>query len=454
MSVREAAAMLERARPSTDRALDAAREVVEAVRARGDAAVLEFSERFDGVRPSRLVIRRPELEQALDRTPADLREALAFAASQIEAFHRMQLSAGYEIPIGPAGSRAGQQPRALGRVGVYVPGGPRGYPSSALMGCLPARIAGVDEIVVATPPARDAGRPPDAVLASAFLGGADEVLVAGGAQAIAALAYGTESVRPVDKIVGPGNAYVTAAKRLVADRVATDGIAGPSEVFVVADDSLPREAFAAELLAQAEHDADAVALGITVGEFDFAQLGKVIEARAQSLPRAREALDALSRQGALVQVSSVQQAIDLANALAPEHLVLAVRDARAYLYAVRNAGCVFLGPSTTAALGDYTAGTNHDLPTAGSARWRGGLSVRDFVKFVSFVEAAPEDLRRLSGPAATIARAEGFDAHAAALVSRATPGRPTCPAPTSSRRSCASTGTSSRSSTRRPSVER
>lgn len=418
MSPEDVASKLERTRPSMDRALDTAREVVEAVRARGDAAVLDYSERFDRVRPPRLVLRRPELEQALVRIPAELREALTFAASQVEAFHRMQLSTGYEIPIGPGGSRAGQQPRALRRVGVYVPGGPRGYPSSALMGCLPARIAGVDEIVVATPPAADAGRPPDAVLAAAFLGGADEVFVAGGAQAIAALAYGTASVRPVDKIVGPGNVYVTAAKSLVQDRVATDGIAGPSEVLVVADDSLPTEAFAAELLAQAEHDEEAVAIGVLVGDADLAQVHTMLEARAGGQTRSREAAEALARNGVLVRVASVGDAIDLANRLAPEHLVLAVRDARAHLYAVRNAGCVFLGPQTTAALGDYTAGTNHVLPTAGSARWRGGLSVRDFVKFLSFVEADPEDVAVLAGPAATIARSEGFDAHAAALEER------------------------------------
>ena len=401
-----------------DRALPAARDVLEAVRLRGDAALYEITERFDRVRPARLVLRRPDMEAALSRLPAEFRESLAFAASQIETFHRRQLSVGFEIPIGPNGSRAGQQPRALQRVGVYVPAGPRGYPSSALMGCIPARIAGVQEIIVATPPLPETAVPPDSVLAAAAIGGADEVLVSGGAQAIAALACGTESVRPVDKIVGPGNVYVTAAKLLVQDRVATDGIAGPSEVLVVADDTLPLEAFAAELLAQAEHDAEAVAIGVAVADVDFPQLEKTLEAQARRLPRGREALGALTRNGALLRLGSVEDAIDLANRLAPEHLVLAVQGARSYLPGVRNAGCVFLGRATTAAYGDYTAGTNHILPTAGSARWRGGLGVRDFVKFLSFVEATPEDAVQLGSPAITIARSEGFDAHAAALESR------------------------------------
>lgn len=414
MTAGQVAAKLARERSRTDRAFEAARTIVDDIRRRGDAALLEATQRFDGVRPDPLVLSRADLRAALARIPSDLRSALEFAARQIEGFHRRQLPLGFEVSIGPGGSYAGEQLRAIDRVGVYVPGGPSGYPSSALMGTIPARVAGVREILVATPPFRETGRPPDAVLAGAAIGGAGNVLVAGGAQAIAAMAYGTESVRPVDKIVGPGNAYVTAAKLLVADVVGTDGVAGPSEVLVVADDTLTTEALAAELLAQAEHDPDAVAIGVTLDDRDFTQLSKRIEDRAGALPRGREALVALRRNGWLVRAASGAQAIKIANAIAPEHLVLAVRGARSFLSSIRNAGAVFLGPWTAAAFGDYVAGTNHVLPTAGTARWRGGLSVRDFLKFVTYLEVSRSDSRTFADAVATIAKAEGFEGHAAA----------------------------------------
>lgn len=413
-----AAAKLARNRGSMDRALAAAREIVGQVEAKGDDALLAYAERFDGVRPAKLLLGRADLEAALARIPKALRDALAFAARQIDSFHKEQSPVGYEVPIGSGGSRAGQAPRAIDRAGVYVPGGPRGYPSSVLMGVLPARIAGVREILVATPPSKVTGLPPEAVLAAAAIAGADEVLVAGGAQAVAAMAVGTRTVRPVDKIVGPGNVYVTAAKLLLQDRVATDGIAGPSEVCVIADETLPTDVLAAELLAQAEHDADAVVVGIIVDGRSPDTVEAATRDGAKGLPRAEPIREALDRNGVLVQAESVSQALAIAEALAPEHLVLAVRDARAYLDGIRNAGCVFLGRWSAAPMGDYTIGTNHVLPTAGTARWRGALSVRDFVKFVSYVVVVPEDLDAFVAPAAEIARAEGFDAHAAALEVR------------------------------------
>ncbi len=417
-TVEEILSTLRRDMGSMDRALAAARAIIESVRRRGDEAVLEASERFDEVRPESLRLGRPELEAALGRIPPDLRTALEFAARQIHSFHRAQVPLGYEMPIGPGGSRAGQIPRALDRVGVYVPGGPRGYPSSALMGVIPARVAGVREVLVASPPVKTMGRPPDAVLAAAALAGADEILVAGGAQAIAAMAFGTASVAPVEKIVGPGNVFVTAAKLLVSDRVATDGIAGPSEVLVIADESLETDILAAELVAQAEHDPEAVAIGILVDGRSPEDVLVAVRERTKDPPRGLEMSRALDANGWLLRAASTTQAIDLANALAPEHLVLAVRDARPLRYAVRNAGCVFLGPWSTAAMGDYTAGTNHILPTAGSARWRGALGVRDFLKFVTYVDVKPADVDRLAAPGRTIALAEGFEAHAAALASR------------------------------------
>lgn len=419
LSPDQVGAKLLRDRAPWDRALAAARAIVDDVARRGDAALLEATERFDGVRPERLLLPRADLESALGRIPRALRDALEFAARQIEAFQRRQLPLGFEMAIAPGGSCAGLQPRALDRVGIYVPGGPRGYPSSALMGTIPAQVAGVREILVASPPSRKEARPSDAVLAAAALGGADEILVAGGAQAIAAMAFGTESVRRVDKIVGPGNAYVTAAKWLVADRVGTDGVAGPSEVLVIADDTLSTEALAVELLAQAEHDPDAVAIALLLDDRELGEILEAVEGLGRSLPRGREALEALRRNGWFVRMASMGQAVDVANALAPEHLVLAVRDARSYLHAVRNAGAVFVGPSSAAAFGDYVAGTNHILPTAGTARWRGGLGVLDFVKFVQYVEVARADARSLADSARVLAAAEGFEAHAAAARLRA-----------------------------------
>jgi len=414
-------AILEELTPSRDslqRALAVAREILDAVAREGDGALLRYSEEFDGVRPEKILLDRADMDTARRRVPADLLEALEFSSRQIAEVHRAQLPAGCEVTIASYGSRAGQQPRALDRVGVYVPGGPRGYPSSVLMGVIPAKLAGVREVLVATPPRKDTGSPPDSVLAAAAVAGADAILVVGGAQAIAAMAYGTATVGPVDKIIGPGNIYVNAAKLLVQDHVATDGIAGPSEVVVVADDSLPGSVLAAELLAQAEHDPQAQAIAILLDSRDDTELLRAIEGQARSLPRAATVLESLRRNGWIVRVRSCSEAMDLANALAPEHLVLAIRDARGWLPSVQHAGCVLLGPLTAVPLADYVAGTNHILPTWGSARWRGGLSVRDFVKFVTYVEVTQEDLPRLIPPALCLAQAEGFQAHAAALASR------------------------------------
>ena len=320
--VAEAARALARSPAALEKPTAVAREVVAQVAREGDAALFALAERFDGVRPARLLLGRDALEEALLRLPLALADALRFAARQIEAFHRPQVPVGYEVSLGSVGSTAGQTPRALDRVGVYVPGGPAGYPSSVLMGVIPAKLAGVREVLVATPPSKVTGLPPDAVLAASSIAGADEVLVAGGAQAIAGMALGTESVRRVDKVVGPGNAYVTAAKLLLADRVGTDGIAGPSEVLVVADASLATEHLAAELLAQAEHDPDAVAIGVVVDDRDLGRVVEAAEARARSFPRSRQILESFARNGWLVKAPSVAYAVDLANLLAPEHVVL------------------------------------------------------------------------------------------------------------------------------------
>ncbi len=418
LSSGEVLARLNRDPADMERALNVAREIVAQVRSDGDSALMRYAEKLDGIRPTRLVLDRSYLEEVVQRIPRELRDALELAADQIRAFHAPQLPSGYEVTIGPGGSRAGQLVRPLVRIGAYVPGGLRGYPSSVLMDVIPARLAGVREILVATPPSRNTGLPPNAVLAAAAIAGADEVLVSGGAQAVAAMAYGTPSVQPVDRIVGPGNLYVTAAKLVVQNQVSTDGIAGPSEVLVIGDGSLSTEMLAAELIAQAEHDEEAVAIGLLTDERSFDQVLEEITRQSKALPRGQTVRAALERNGWLLRVSSTTQAIEIANEVAPEHLVLAVQGPEKLLPSVRNSGCVFLGPLTTAAFGDYSAGTNHVLPTARSSRWRGALSVRDFVKFITYLQVAPADVSTLGEAAATIAEAEGFTAHKAALRAR------------------------------------
>ncbi len=412
---------LNRDATNLERAFSAAKEIVERVRREGDNALFSYSEKFDGVRPPKLVLDRKDLEKALQRISPSLRSALELAANQVRAFHTPQLPNGYELSIAPNGSRGGQLVVPLDRVGVYVPGGTAGYPSSVVMGVIPARLAGVRDILVATPPSRGTGLPSDSVLAASAITGADNVLVSGGAQAVAAMAYGTASVRPVDRIVGPGNLYVTAAKLIVQNHTGTDGIAGPSEVLVIGDESLSTEMLAAELLAQAEHDQDAVAIGVFTDERSFGEVLAEIDRQSKVVPRGHTALQALERNGWLLRASSTPEAIEIANLIAPEHLVLAVQNADQFLPSVRNSGCVFLGPLTTATFGDYTAGTNHVLPTAGSSRWKGALSVRDFAKFITYVRIAPGDLTSLGEPAIAIAEAEGFMAHKAALESRIKP---------------------------------
>ncbi|MHB8351081.1 MAG: histidinol dehydrogenase [Thermoplasmata archaeon] len=408
-------------RPGRDRARRRAREILARVARQGDAALEEYARKFEGRAPDRLLLGPRQLAAAARRVPVPLREALVGARNRIARFHRPQRARSYEISVGPAGSRAGQLLRPLRRVGIYVPGGPRGYPSTVLMGVVPARLAGVPSIVVATPASPGGGAPSDAVLAAAHLAGATELLVAGGAQAVGALAYGTQSVRPVDMIVGPGNPYVTEAKRLVSDRVVTDAPAGPSEVVVLADASFPTHLVAAELLAQAEHAEDSTAGLLLLDDRPSEEVDRALEAAVQRLGRRRPITRSLRRHGWIVRNLTRRQAIGLANALAPEHLVLGVRRPRMLLGQVVNAGCVFLGPASAVPFGDYGVGTNHILPTAGAAVGRGALGVRDFQKPVSYLEVAPGDVRRLSGPALRLAEVEGFSAHAAAIRARIAP---------------------------------
>ncbi|MHB1435546.1 MAG: histidinol dehydrogenase [Thermoplasmata archaeon] len=414
----ELRSVLERRRPRSSSAPRVARRIVESVRQGGDSAVADWQERLGGVRPRPLRLDRREIRRGRQGVDPALLRALSRAHEQIRRFHERQLSPGFELRLDRYGSRAGQRRVPLDRAGIYVPGGPNGYPSSVLMGAVPARLAGVREIVVATPPAHGSGGPPASVLAAADLAGVSEILVAGGAQAIAALAYGTETIRPVDRIVGPGNAYVTAAKLLCQDRTAIDGIAGPSEVVVLADESCPPEWVAAELIAQAEHASDAWGGAILIGGASARGVQEAVRDRLRRHPRSRWVHATLRRYSWIVTGLDRADAIDLTNQIAPEHLALAIRRSRSALGRIRAAGCVFVGPQTPVPMGDYGAATNHILPTLGSARARGALGVADFLRTISYLELDARYVVRRAAPAIRLARSEGFTGHAEAIKAR------------------------------------
>jgi len=393
--------------------------IVEEVRRQGDAALIELTKRFDGVELSADELRVSEAEWAAAAVPDDLAGALAEAARRIEAFHRHQLPRSWWIRD-EHGSLLGQQVTPLDRVGCYVPGGTAAYPSTVLMNLIPARVAGVRERAIVSPPGPD-GRLNPTVLAAARLAGATEAYKVGGAQAVAALAYGTATIRPVDKIVGPGNAYVALAKRLVFGDVGIDGLAGPSEVVVVADaDADPRHV-AADLLAQAEHDPMARAVCLT----DAVSLAEAVAAevtrQCPRLPRAAIAEAAVRAHGAVVVTRDLAEAVEVANRLAPEHLELCVADPFAWLLSVRHAGAVFLGRQTPEVLGDYLAGPNHVLPTGATARFASGLSVEDFVKRSSLIHYTRAGLRAAWPHLARLAAAEGLHAHSEAARVRVEP---------------------------------
>ena len=394
-----------------------ARAIVEDVRARGDAALLEYTARFDRLTltPETLRITADECAQAARDVAAEQREALTVARDRIEAYHREQMPADSRYTDAD-GVELGTRWTAIEAVGIYVPGGTAAYPSSVLMNAVPARIAGVERIVMVTPTPDGAVNP--LVLAAAHVAGVDEIYRVGGAQAVAALAYGTETIAPVAKVVGPGRDYVAAAKRLVFGTVGIDMIAGPSEVLVVADAENDPEWLAADLLAQAEHDIAAQSILITDSEGLAGRVADAVERQLKALPRGDIAAASWRGHGALIVVGSLAKAMELANRIAPEHLELAVAEPEALLHRVRNAGAVFLGRHTPEVIGDYVGGPNHVLPTARSARFSSGLSVFDFIKRTSILKLGPEQLRVLAGPAVTLAEAEGLDAHARAVAIR------------------------------------
>jgi histidinol dehydrogenase len=393
------------------------RAIIDDVRKRGDAALLAYTAKFDrlSITAERLAIGPAEFAAADKAVSAEARAALALARDRIEAHHLRQLPKDdrYTDPIGV---ELGTRWTAIEAVGLYVPGGTAAYPSSVLMNAVPAKVAGVERIVMVVPTPDGVVNP--LVLVAARLAGVDEVYRVGGAQAIAALAFGTKTIAPVAKIVGPGNAYVAAAKRLVFGTVGIDMIAGPSEVLVVADADNDPDWLAADLLAQAEHDPVAQAILVTDSSPLADAVAIAVERQLRTLPRALTAAASWRDHGAIIIVKSLAKAMELSNRVAPEHLELAVAEPEALLPRVRNAGAVFLGRHTPEVIGDYVGGTNHVLPTARSARFSSGLSVYDFVKRTSLLKLGPEALRALAPAAITLAEAEGLDAHARSVAIR------------------------------------
>jgi histidinol dehydrogenase len=393
-------------------------EIIAAVREQGDAALLDFTRRFDHVTlgAAELAVTAAEYAAAEVAVGAPTLRSLRYAAERIERFHQECAPRSWRMKD-DNGSRLGQEVRPLDRVAVYVPGGRAAYPSTVLMTVVPARVAGVREIVLVSPPAAD-GSMNAAVLAAARIAGVTEAYRVGGAQAVAALAYGTATIRKVDKIVGPGNIYVALAKAQVFGDVGIDMVAGPSEVLVVADDSADAAFVAADLLAQAEHDPMARAVLLTPSAGLREAVAAELAVQLAALPRREIAGAALASHGALVLTASLDEAVELANGLAPEHLELQVRDPEALLASVRHAGAVFLGRHTPEVVGDYVAGPNHVLPTGGTARFSSALSTEDFVTRLSVIDYSPEGLAEAGPHVGRLSRVEGLDGHGAAAAVR------------------------------------
>ena len=392
--------------------------IIRAVKVKGDRAVFHYTRLYDGVRLTRRTVEvsKREVDQAVKKTPRRDLRTLRLAAKRIAAFHRRQIekSWGYRDPIGLF---LGQRITPLERVGVYVPGGKASYPSTVLMNAIPAKVAGVKELIMTSPAGRDGALNP-LILAAARFAGVSRIFRVGGSQAIAALAFGTESIPKVDKIVGPGNIYVATAKRLVFGEVNIDSIAGPSEILLVADGSADPEHVAADMLSQAEHDELAAALCVTPSLALARRIRAALERKTRETKRRAITLKALENYGAIIVCRGLAEAIDLANAIAPEHVELLVREPQKWARSIRNAGALFVGPYSTPPLGDYMAGPNHVLPTGGTARFFSPLGTYDFLKRTSVIQAEKRALRSLAPDIARLARLEGLDDHARAVEAR------------------------------------
>jgi histidinol dehydrogenase len=406
-----------------DEAIDATvLKILAAVKSKGDEAILGFTEQFDRLsvaRVSELEISRKDLEQAYQALPAEQKNALDTAAQRVRAYHeRQKIEAGchsweYEESDG---TRLGQKVTALDRVGIYVPGGKAAYPSSVLMNAIPAKVAGVGEIIMVVPTPDGARNP--LVLAAAYLAGVDRVFTIGGAQAVAALAYGTQTIPSVDKIVGPGNAYVAAAKRRVFGVVGIDMIAGPSEILVLCDGSSNPDWVAMDLFSQAEHDEQAQSILLCPDAAFIEKVQASIDRLLPEMPRAKVIEASLSNRALLIQVKDMAEACEIANAIAAEHLEICATDPRKWADLIRHAGAIFMGNYTSESLGDYCAGPNHVLPTARTARFSSPLGVYDFIKRSSMIEVSEAGAQTLGVVASTLAHGEGLQAHARAAEMR------------------------------------
>lgn len=397
--------------------LAAVKEIIRNVRMNGDAALLEYTEKWDGVKLETIRVGPHEMKEAVDRFDPQLLQDLSEAAGNIRDYHENQKQQGYKN-IKDDGSYVAQRVTAIGSAGLYVPGGTAAYPSSVLMNVIPAQVAGVGRIVLISPPGKD-GKLSDGVLAAAHILGIEEVYKAGGAQAIAALAYGTESIQAVDKITGPGNVFVALAKREVFGDVAIDMIAGPSEITVIADDTAFADEVAADLLSQAEHDPMATAVLLTTSQQLADAVSLEVERQLETLPRQAIAGKAIRDYGMIYIGKTMDDLIDAANELAPEHLEIMAADAEALSEKIQNAGAIFIGRYSSEPIGDYFAGTNHVLPTNSTARFSSALSVYDFVKRTSVVYYSEQAWQQNEAKIARLARLEGLEGHARAVESRA-----------------------------------
>ncbi len=395
---------------------DTVRSIIADVEQRGDEALFEYTRRFDGADLRALEVSREEIDAAYERTDPVFLRVLEQAAENIREYHRREMPEGFRIER-PDGSFLGLKVTPIENVGLCIPGHTAAYPSTVLMNAVPAKIAGCSQIVMVSPPGPD-GRQPDAILAAARIAGVDRVFRLGGAQGVAALACGTESVPKVDKIVGPGSAYVSEAKRQVFGRVDIDMIAGPSEILVIADETCDPALAAADLLSQAEHDVLATAVLVTDSQALAEAVRGEVERQLCLLPREAIARQSVENNGKIIVTDDLLSAAEAANAIAPEHLEICVDDPAPFLDRVKNAGSVFLGKYCPEALGDYLAGPNHTLPTAGAARFSSPLGVDDFVKKTQYTYFTPEALREVSGDIALFARREGLEAHARSALAR------------------------------------
>jgi len=393
------------------------RKILERVRKQGDSALLELTRKYDGWTPipKTMKVSPREIQEALKILTREEGGALKLAAQRIEKFHALQAQESWSFAE-ENGILLGQRVRPIERVGIYVPGGKGAYPSTVLMNAIPARVAGVREIIMASPAHK--GRLNSAVLAAAHIAKIDKIFKVGGAQAIGAMAYGTETIPRVDKIVGPGNIYVATAKRLVFGEVSIDSIAGPSEILILSDGSGDPAWLAADLLSQAEHDEQAAAILLCVSRIFAEEVGQKVEDQLVRLPRRRIAEASLKNFGAILVVKNLSEAVQISNDLAPEHLELAVRDPWGILDKIKNAGAIFLGPISPEPIGDYVAGPNHVLPTGGTARFSSPLGVYDFLKRSSWICLSPAGLKKLSLPAMRLAQMEDLEGHRRAIAQR------------------------------------